>query len=192
MSRGFLKFFQISETCLHRQHIRRICRAVPLLTLSIIAPLMEFVKREFAGQLPSYHTRQHGSCEATCCSLLTLCSIAQVGMDYNRQTIQVSGKINKKIYVKKLLTKLLAGCIMVNSGRDARNRPAIIPCPGAFVNRENYTKNEGKTPLIFVRTDKREMRPAFRSGLRFRPPARQPFQPTDAHNACAMPAYHQD
>lgn len=68
-------------------------------------------------------------------SLLTLCSIAQVGMDYNRQTIQVSGKINKKICVKKLLTKLLAGCIMVNSGRDARNRPAIIPCPGAFVNR---------------------------------------------------------
>lgn len=125
-------------------------------------------------------------------SLLTLCSIAQVGIDYNRQTIQISGKINKKNCAKKLLTKLLAGCIMVNSGRDARNRPAIIPCPGAFVNRENYTKNEGKTPLIFVRTDKREMRPAFRSGWRFRPQSCQPFQPTDYHNACAMPAYHQD
>ena len=81
--------------------------------------------------------------------LLTLCSIAQVGADYNRQTTQVSGKINKKIYAKKLLTKMLAGCIMVNSGRDARNRPAIIPYPGAFVNRENYTKNEGKIPSFF-------------------------------------------
>ena len=146
MSRGFLKFFQISETCLHRRHIRRICRAVPLLTLSIIAPLMEFVKRNFGlffqygalsltlGTLPTI-SPAHGVSP-----LLTLCSIAQVGIDYNRQTIQVSGKINKKICVKKLLTKLLAGCIMVNSGRDARNRPAIIPCPGAFVNRENYTK----------------------------------------------------
>ena len=72
--------------------------------------------------------------------LLTLCIVPQVGTDYNRQITQVSGKINKKICVKKLLTKLLAGCIMVNSGRDARNRPAIIPHPGAFVNRENYTK----------------------------------------------------
>lgn len=95
--------------------------------------------------------------------LLTLCSIAQVSMNYNRQDAQVSGKINKKICVKKLLTKLLAGCIMVNSGRDARGGPAIIPAPGAFVNRENYTKNEGNFPLIFVRTDKQEMCPAFRS-----------------------------
>ena len=52
---------------------------------------------------------------------------------------------------------------MVNSGRDARGGPAIIPAPGAFVNRENYTKNEGNFPLIFVRTDKQEMCPAFRS-----------------------------
>ena len=52
---------------------------------------------------------------------------------------------------------------MVNSGRDAREGPAIIPAPGAFVNREKYTKNEGKIPLIFVKTDKQEMRPAFRS-----------------------------
>ena len=95
--------------------------------------------------------------------LLTLCSIAQVGMNYNRQTAQVSGKINKKICAKKLLTKLLAGCIMANSGRDARNRPAIIPCPGAFVNRENYTKNEGKIPLIFVKSDKQSSLPFFRS-----------------------------
>lgn len=95
-------------------------------------------------------------------SLLTLCSIAQVGMDYNRQTIQVLGKINKKICVKKLLTKLLAGCIMVNSGRDARNRPAIIPCPGAFVNRENYTKKmRGKLPSFLLELTSEKCVPLF-------------------------------
>lgn len=125
-------------------------------------------------------------------SLLTLCIVPQVSMDYNRQTAQISGKINKKICAKKLLTKLLAGCIIVNSGRDARNRPAIILHPRAFVNRENYTKNEGKIPLIFVKSDRREMRPAFRSAWQFRLQSCQLSQPTGENSLCAMPAYHQD
>ena len=112
--------------------------------------------------------------------------------DYNRQTAQISGKINKKICAKKLLTKLLAGCIIVNSGRDARNRPTIIPHPRAFVNRENYTKNEGKIPLIFVKSDRREMRPAFRSIWRFRLQSCQLSQPTGENSLCAMPAYQPD
>ena len=125
-------------------------------------------------------------------SLLTLCIVPQVGMDCNSQTAQISGKINKKICAKKLLTKLLAGCIIVNSGRDARNRPAIIPHPRAFVNRENYTKNEGKIPLIFVKSDRREMRPAFRSAWRFRLQSCQLSQPTGENSLCAMPTYQPD
>lgn len=144
MSRGFLKFFQISETCLHRRHIRRICRAVPLLTLPIIAPLTKIVKCFFKVlKKVSSHRRLETGAEGGClCRALPLDIIyySRFYTDYNRQTTQVLGKINKKICAKKLLTKLLAGCIMVNSGRDARNRPAIIPRPRAFVNRENYTK----------------------------------------------------
>ena len=80
-------------------------------------------------------------------SLLTLCIVPQVGADYNRQTTQVSGKINKKICVKKLLTKLLAGVY------NGEFRPRRAKSAGHYTTPRRvcqqvklYKKMRGKSP----------------------------------------------
>lgn len=100
---------------------------------------MKFVKCFFKIlKKVSSHRRLETGVEGGClCRDLPLDIIyySRFYADYNRQTAQVSGKINKKICAKKLLTKLLAGCIMeISSARAVGARPSI-PQIGAFVNR---------------------------------------------------------
>ena len=73
----------------------------------------------------------------------------------------LTGKVNTFFKKSFSFNKLLNPYCNANSGRHARQRPAILPHPFGFVNRQNVQK------FIFVKTHKKGVR-VWRTPFRVR------------------------